>query len=185
MEDYAWVIEYMPVGHADAIKREPVVQLLGEKFFTLLEATVTPSASIVIGQKVYVGKEGRNEVSHIKGRLKYDQLSNGAREFLPAMLKKAVKEKEELFINFINKARPISIRVHTFDLLPGIGKKTMEALLKEREEKPFESFDDLHKRVSTLSDPVGVFVHRILNELEGKEKYYLFTKPPMLPRYGR
>ena len=185
MEDYAWVIEYMPAGHADAIKREPVIQLIGEKFFTLLEATVNPTESIVIGQKVYVGKEGRKEVLHIKGRLKYDQLSHGAKEFLPAMLKKAVKEKEPVFVNFINKARPISIRVHTLDLLPGIGRKTMEALLKEREEKPFETFEEIHKRVPTLADPVGVFVHRILNELEGKEKYYLFTKPPMVPRYGR
>lgn len=183
MEEYAWVIEYLPAGHASAIKREPVVQLIGTKFFTLLEATVNPNATIVMGQKVYVGKEGREEISHIKGRLKYDELSNAARGFLPNMLKKAVKERETDFIGFINRAKPISIRVHMLDLLPGIGKKTMEALLKEREEKPFESFEELHKRVPTLADPVGVFVHRILNELEGKEKYYLFTKPPSMPRY--
>jgi putative nucleotide binding protein len=185
MDDYAWVIEYLPAGHADAIKREPVVQLLGTKFFTLLEATITPEASIVMGQKVYVGKEGREEISHIKGRLKYDQLSNAAREFLPSMLKKAVKEREEDFVGFMNRAKPISIRVHMLDLLPGIGKKTMEALLNEREEKPFENFEDLHKRVPTLADPVGVFVHRIQSELEGKEKYYLFTKPPSIPRGRR
>jgi putative nucleotide binding protein len=185
MEDYAWVLEYLPAGHADAIKREPVVQLLGVKFFTLLEATITSDASIVMGQKVYVGKEGRKEIAHIKGRLKYDQLSNAAREFLPSMLKKAVKEREADFIGFMNRAKPISIRVHMLDLLPGIGKKTMEALLKEREVKPFENFEDLHKRVPTLADPTGVFVHRIQSELEGKEKYYLFTKPPSLPRGRR
>ncbi len=183
MEDYAWVIEYMPAGHSDAIRREPAVQLVGEKFFTLLEATINPNASIVLGQKVYVGKEGRDEISHIKGRLKFEQLTNGAREFLPALLKKVIKEKEEHFINFINKARPISIRVHTLDLIPGIGKKTMETLLHEREERPFESFEDLHKRVPTLADPVGIFVHRIMSEIEGKEKYYLFTKPMVTRRY--
>ncbi len=185
MEDYAWVLEYLPAGHADAIKREGVVQLLGAKFFTLLEATLTPEASIVMGQKVYVGKEGRQEIAHIKGRLKYDDLTHGAREFLPAMLKKAVKEREADFVGFINRAKSISIRVHMLDLLPGIGKKTMEALLREREIKLFESFEDLHKRVPTLADPIGIFVHRIQNELEGKEKYYLFTKPPTLPRRGR
>ncbi|MBD3210434.1 DUF655 domain-containing protein [Candidatus Micrarchaeota archaeon] len=185
MEDYAWVIEYLPAGHANAIKKEPMVQLLGTKFFTLLEASVHPNASIVLGQRVYVGKEGREEIDHIKGRLKYDDLTNGAREFLPVMLKKAVQEKEDGFVNFINNARPISIRVHTFDLLPGIGKKSMQALLKEREEKPFESFEDLHKRVPALADPVGIFVHRILSELMGDEKYFLFTKPPAPPRGQR
>lgn len=184
MEDYAWVIEYMPSGHADALRREPAVQLLGTRFFTLLEASVLSNASIVVGQKVCVGKEGRKEVSHIKGRIKYDDLTGGAREFLPVMIKKAITEREADFVGFINTAKPISIRVHTLDLLPGIGKKNMEALLREREAKPFETFADIHARVPTLADPVGVFVHRILSELEGKEKYYLFTKPPFQPRFG-
>jgi len=185
MEDYAWVIEYLPAGHASAIRKEPVVQLIGDKFFTLLEATITPNASVILGQKVYVGKEGREEISHIKGRLKYEELTNGAKEFLPIILKKIIKEREADFVGFINRAKSISIRVHMLDLLPGIGKKTMEGLLREREETPFESFEDLHKRVPSLTDPVGIFVHRIQNELEGKEKYFLFTKPPTPPRYGR
>lgn len=184
MEDYAWVIEYLPSGHAAAIRREPMVQLLGTRFFTLLEASVNPTATIVMGQRVCVGKEGRTEVSHIKGRIKFEDLTNGAREFLPAMIKKAISEREKDFVGFINSAKPISIRVHTLDLLPGIGKKNMEALLREREAKPFESFADIHARVPTLADPVGVFAHRIQSELEGKEKYFLFTKPPFQPRFG-
>lgn len=181
MEDYAWVIEYMPSGHADALRKEPAVQLLGVKFFTLLEATVNPASSIVLGQRVCVGKEGRQEVTHIKGRIRYEDLTNSAREFLPTMLKKAVAEREADFVAFINNAKPISIRVHTLDLLPGIGKKNMETLLKEREAKPFESFAEIHKRVPSLADPAGVFVHRITSELMGAEKYYLFTKPPFVP----
>ncbi len=182
MEEYAWVVEYLPAGHANQSRREPLVQLLGADFFTLLEASVTSSASIVIGQKVFVGKEGRKEVEHIKGRISYGELTNAAKEFLPNILKKAVAEKEVRFVNFINNAKPISIRVHTLDLLPGIGKKNMGALLGEREKAPFESFEDLKKRVPTLADPVGIFVHRILSELEGKEKYYIFTKPPFQRR---
>ncbi|NYZ77621.1 DUF655 domain-containing protein [Candidatus Micrarchaeota archaeon] len=178
MEDYALVIEYLPLGHSSQIKREPVVQLLGTRFFTLLEATVKPNAAIVLGQRVYVGREGREEVDHIKGRITYDKLTNGAREFLPNILRQTVEERESDFVNFLNNARPISIRVHTLDLLPGIGKKNMEALLREREKAKFGSFEDLKKRVPTLTDPVGIFVHRILNELEGKEKQYLFAKPP-------
>ncbi|MBI5223950.1 DUF655 domain-containing protein [Candidatus Micrarchaeota archaeon] len=184
MEEYAWVIEYMPLGHADALKREPVVQLLGTSVFTLLEATVKPSANVVLGQKIYVGKNERNEVSHIKGRIVYADLSNGARDFLPSILRKAVEEKDAYFTNFMNNSKPISIRVHTLDLLPGVGKKNMEAILKEREIKPFTSLKDLHERVPSLSDPAGVFIHRIISELQGNEKYYLFTKPPMSAMQG-
>ena len=178
MEDYAWVIEYLPVGHASQIKREAVVQLLGDRYFTLLEATIKPGAAIVLGQRVYVGKEGREEIDHIKGRINYDKLTNSAREFLPNILRKVITEREADFIKFLNNARPISIRVHTLDLMPGIGKKNMEALLRERDKAKFESFEDLKKRVPTLTDPVGIFIHRILSELEGNEKQYLFVKPP-------
>jgi putative nucleotide binding protein len=179
------VIEYLPLGYAAAIKKEPMVQLLGTKFFTLLEASINPDASIVLGQKVCVGKEGRDEVEHIKGRITYDDLTNGAKEFLPNMVKKAVSEREKEFIDFLNKAKPISIRVHTLDLLPGIGKKTMESILAEREKTPFGSFEELKKRVPSMADPTGIFTLRILSELEGKEKYYLFTKPPFERREYR
>lgn len=178
MEDYAWVIEYLPLGHASQIKREPVVQLLGIRFFTLLEATVKSNAAIVLGQRVYVGKEGRDEIEHIRGRITYDKLTNGARDFLPSILRKAIEERQEDFVRFINNAGPISIRVHTLDLLPGIGKKNMESLLREREKAKFKSFEELKQRVPSLMDPVGIFTHRILSEIEGKEKQYLFAKPP-------
>ena len=182
VEEYAWIVEYLPMGHASQIKREPIVQIVGERYFTLLEASVKTESSIVLGQKVYVGKGERQEVDHIKGRITYDKLTNSAREFLPTVIKKIVAEREADFIKFINNARPISIRVHTLDLLPGIGKKNMEALMREREEKPFESFADLKKRIPSLTDPVSLFVHRIINELEGKEKQYLSVKPPFIPR---
>jgi len=178
MEDFAWVVEYLPLGHAAASKKEPMVQLMGTRFFTLLEATVKPDAAIVLGQKVCVGKEGRQEVEHIRGRISYEELTTGAKDFLPTMIKKAIHEREKDFIDFVNRAKPISIRVHTLDLMPGIGKKTMETILSEREKSPFTGFDDLKKRVPSLSDPAGVFSLRILGELEGKEKYYMFTKPP-------
>jgi len=178
VEDYAWVVEYLPVGHATQIKKEPIVQLVGENYFTLLEASVKPSAAVVLGQRVYVGKDARQEIDHIKGRIKYEQLTNSAKEFLPNALKKIVEARESFFVNFINNAKPISIRVHTLDFLPGIGKKNMEALLKQREERKFESFADVRARVPTLTDPVAIFVNRIISELEGKEKQYLFVKPP-------
>jgi putative nucleotide binding protein len=178
MEDYAYVLESLPSGFAGQLRREPIVQLVGAGMFTLLEATVKAGSNIVVGQKVYVGKEGRTDVDRIKGRIKYDNLTNGARDILSNVLRKIVEEKEKDFINFINHAKPISIRVHTLDLLPGIGKKNMEAILAEREKKPFESFKELHQRIPTLADPVLIFVHRISSELEGKEKYFLFTKPP-------
>ncbi len=177
MEDYAWVVEYLSAGRSTDMRKEPMVQLVGNQFFTLLEASVKRDASIGVGTKIFVGKGDRAEVDRIKRRITYDELTNGAKELLSNVIKRIVEEREETFIHFLNKAAPISMRVHQLDLLPGIGKRNMEEILKEREKEPFKSFADLKSRVHTVSDPAGLFVHRIISELEGKERYYLFTKP--------
>jgi putative nucleotide binding protein len=177
MEDYAWVVEYLSAGRATDMRKEPMVQLVGHQFFTLLEASVKRDASVVVGTKLFVGKGERTEVERIKRRISYEDLTNGAKELLPNVVRRVVDEREEMFVHFLNKAGPISMRVHQLDLLPGIGKRNMEELLKQREVEPFKNFADMKARVPTISDPAGLFVHRIISELEGKERYYLFTKP--------
>lgn len=181
MEDYAWVVEYLSAGRSTDMRKEPIVQLVGHQFFTLLEASVKRDSSAVVGTKIFVGKGERAEVDRIKRRIEYSELTNGAKEILPNVIKRIVGEREEVFINFLNKAGPISMRVHQLDLLPGIGKRNMEEILKEREKAPFKSFGDVKARVHTVSDPAALFVHRIISELEGRERYYLFTKPPQRP----
>lgn len=177
MENYAKVIEYLPQGRATDIKSESVVQLIGCRFFTLLDATVKSHAVVSIGQTVYIGKDQRNEIERIRCKLSFSQLTQNAKDNLSTIIKAIIYEREADFITFINKAAPISMRVHQLELLPGIGKKHLEILLSEREKKPFENFADLKARISSIPDPALLFVHRIMNELEGKEKHYLFLTP--------
>ncbi len=182
MEEYAYVVEYLPEGKAYALKKEPIVQLIGEQMFTLLEATIKPDATIVIGQRVGVGRDNRNEILHIKNRIKYDELTGSAKDLLETIIKKIVENQEKRFVEFINNAKPISIRVHMLDLIPTIGKKTMQQLLEEREKTPFKSFEDIKTRVPSVTDLTSAFAQRIINELKGQEKYYLFVKPPFRRR---
>lgn len=177
MEEYAYVIDYLPYGASGSYSREPKVQLVGENFFTLLEATVKQNSTPALGLRVYVGKDSRDMVEKIKRRLPFSELTTAAKENLRTVIRQIVMAREKDFVKFINSAGPISIRVHQLDLIPGIGKKNMEVLLEERGKKPFEDFAEVKKRVPTWLDPVGSFVERIMGELEGKEKHYFFAKP--------
>ncbi|MFA5049646.1 MAG: DUF655 domain-containing protein [Candidatus Micrarchaeia archaeon] len=177
MEEYAYVLEYMPAGRSDDPKREPIVQLIGFNFFTLLEASAKPEATLVLGKKVYVGKDERPEINRIKRKVSYQELTTSAKDMLPNILRNLIGERETEFVNFLNKARPISMRVHTLDLLPGIGKKHMAIILEEREKKTFESFEDIKKRVTGI-DPILVFTNRIISELKGEERHNLFVMGP-------
>jgi len=69
----------------------------------------------------------------------------------------------------------MSTRIHQIELLPGIGKKHMWEILEARKEQPFESFDDIKKRVKLMPDPEGAIIKRIISEISGKEKHFLFV----------
>ncbi|MEK6809815.1 MAG: DUF655 domain-containing protein, partial [Nanoarchaeota archaeon] len=53
--------------------------------------------------------------------------------------------------------------------------KHMWEIIEERKGKPFESFEDLQKRVKLLPDPQKAIIKRLLAEIKGEDKYMLFV----------
>ncbi|MEW6329499.1 MAG: DUF655 domain-containing protein [Candidatus Micrarchaeota archaeon] len=178
MEEYGIVIDSLPYGKSTDTRREPLAQVVGDAHFTLLEVVPKPDVPLTIGERIYVGKGPRDKIDHIKGRISYYELTSGAREELGRALKAIIKSKEKEVIEFFNRCGPITIRLHQLELLPGVGKKHMMDILEQREKKPFESFEDLSKRVALLPDPVRIIADRIIEELQGSSKYYILTRPP-------
>jgi len=115
------------------------------------------------------------EISHIKRRIRYEDLTGFAKSELEHAVRKIVEEDEKRFVDFFNKAQPITVRLHQLELLPGIGKKHMWEILEARKEKPFESFEDLKKRVKLMPDPMKIIVRRIMQEIHGSEKHTIFV----------
>ena len=178
MEEYARVIDFLPEGKSTDREREPTAQLVGEKYFTLLEVAIKRDVPCQLGQKIYIGKDERKEVEKIKRRIEFNDLTATARNELPLVAKNIIHDREAEFVGLFNKAGPISMRLHQIELLPGIGKKHLKEILDAREEKPFESFKDVQKRVPLLPDPANLILTRITEELQGNSKYYLLVRPP-------
>lgn len=178
LEDYAVVLDYLPRGRADEIRPREMVQLLGTKNFTLLEAVPRKEADIKIGDIAYVGKEKRDKVERIVGRINYEDLTGVAKTELNASILKIIKEREKEFVEFFNKCGAINIRQHQLELLPGIGKKHAEDILREREKKHFESFEEISTRVELLPNPTKLVADRIEAEIKGVDKYFIFVRPP-------
>jgi putative nucleotide binding protein len=62
------------------------------------------------------------------------------------------------------------------ELLPGLGKKTMWSIIEERKKGPFQSLDDLAKRVPMAHQLDKLLAKRIEEELANPdEKYRLFV----------
>ncbi len=149
-------------------------QVLGDRYFILMEFAVRPGVQVEPGMKVYVGKGQRDHVSRFLRYLYYQELRGPAQGHLEDTVKRAVVEGEEFFVQFFNEARPVTTRLHQLELLPGVGKKLMLKILEERRKRPFTSFSDVEERTG-LRDPPGAIRDRVMEELTGDERYLVFV----------
>jgi len=177
-EENAIILEYLPNGYPMEKKMMPIAQAIGEKTLVLLELVPRRGAELKIGEKVYIGEGKRDKVYYILGRLHRERLTQSAKEQLGEFIKQIVKEKEKEFVDFFNKSDAINKRIHQIELLPGLGKKHMQEILKQRKEKEFESFQEMKKRIQNLPDPEKSVEKRIFHELTNLERYNLFTNKP-------
>jgi putative nucleotide binding protein len=183
-EVYAYVLDFLPHGRPGAMpgtrpgyRAGALVQVIGEEFFTLLEAIAKEGVVVKSSERVYVGKDARDKITYIIGRIGYDELTSTAKMELSTAIEKIVVNREPWFVNFFNTAQAITPRMHALELIPGIGKKYMWQILDEREKNPFKSFEDLQQRAN-IPSPTKLIAKRILEELSSESKYRIFTRAP-------
>jgi putative nucleotide binding protein len=179
-EEYAYILDYLPHGHPLDRRpmhlRKPVALAVGEDFFTLLELSIKEGVVPSPGERVFIGRGLRDKVEHISRRVSYDELTAAAKDELVKVIDKMVSENERKYVEVFNKAPPLTTRMHSLELIRGIGKKKLRELLEERKNRPFESFKDLEERVG-LRGVAEAVKERILEELKGGQRYYLFVRP--------
>jgi putative nucleotide binding protein len=174
-DDYVIVLDFFPRGKPTDRRSEPLAQCIGDTYFNLLEVVIRDNVTVKPKDRIYVGDGKRNEVKYIKGKISLNELTNFSKGILEEVILDIVSKNEKRFLDFFNKAGPISTRSHTLELLHGIGKKHMWNIINERKKKPFESFSDIEKRIPMLPDVKKIIVKRIMDELEGKDRYKLFV----------
>ena len=176
-EEYAYVLDFMPRGKSVVIKgREgPMVQAIGDERLTLLELLTMENQDFEMGEKVKIGKEGREKIVSVLGKLTYEELSPEAKSSLPTVVENLVKGNENKYVAYFNDLQPLTPRLHGLELIPGIGKTFMKEIVEMRERQPFTSFDDVQKRVG-LREPAKMIAKRIVEELAGDSRVSIFVK---------
>ncbi len=186
MEEYVYVLDYLPNGPAGARgpRVEPIVYAVGESEFRLFELVAKPKAVIQFEDRIYIGAETsrRTVIDHVKRRIKFEELSATAQGELEYAIATIVKANEQKYLRFYNESEALSLKKHALEELPGLGKKTMLAILDERKKGFFTSFQDLAERVPALKQPESYIVKRIIDEISSSDhKHFLFV-PREAPR---
>ena len=178
-EETAIVLDFLPNGYPyderPMYMKNPIAQAIGSEHFVLLELVPKKEIHLQPFEEVYIGDGKRDKIHHIVGKMDVKKLTATAKSQLEFIIKEIIKKNEKKFVDFFNRAQPLSTRMHQLELLPGLGKKHMWQILEARNEKPFESFADLKNRVKLMPDPEKAVIKRVLLELEGNEKHKIFV----------
>lgn len=178
IETNCLVLDYLPEGKGFSSKiREPIVQGIGITWFNLVELAMIKKGKyqqfteLALPQK---DKEIKTPVRQIKRKMAVDELTNTAYQALEEAVIRIIERNEKRFTSFFNKAQPITNRIHSLQLVPGIGKSTMWTIIEQRKSIPFVSLTDIEERTK-ISDIRRMISKRVLQEIEGEEKHRIFT----------
>ena len=176
-EEHAYVLDFSTRGRSKTVRgREGIiVTALGEERLALLEILGLDESEFEIGEKIYIGKEGRTKVQSVLGKLDFEQISDSAQTELNNVVSTIVKNNETRFVNYINNAQPLTPRKHSLELIPGIGKTYLKVIIDEINKKKFDDYNDLELRAG-IKEPVNHLSKRIIDEISGETQFRLFVK---------
>ena len=176
-EEYAYVLDSKSRTKSTTVRGRTgiIVIAIGEDRLTLLEILGIENSIFDVGERIYIGKEGRTKVQSVLGKADYVKISDSAKDEIPTVVESIVTKNEVKFVDYINNAQPLTPRIHALELIPGVGKTYLNVIIKEREKGPFESFVDIEKRVG-LKEPIKHLSQRIIEEVSGETRMNLFVK---------
>jgi putative nucleotide binding protein len=177
IESRILVLDYLPEGKGfgQSKQREPTLQGIGMKWFSLLEVVVDRRGTFAKLSELELPQTSESSpIKQVKRRITVNDLTNTGYDNLEAAVIQIINKNEKRFVSFFNKAQPITNKMHSLQLIPGIGKKLMWEIIAARKGMPFVSFSDIEERVK-ISDIRKMIFNRIFQELEGEEKHRLFT----------
>ena len=176
-EEHAYVLDSKSHTKSTTVRGRTgvIVVAIGEERLTLLEVLGIENSIFDVGERIYIGKEGRTKVQSVLGKVDYAKISASAKDEIPRVVESIVTKNEKKFVDYINNAQPLTPRIHALELIPGVGKTYLNVIIKEREKGSFESFVDIEKRVG-LKEPIKHLSQRIVEEISGETRMNLFVK---------
>ena len=176
-EEYAYVLDFNSKGRSTTVRGRHgiIVIAIGEEGLTLLEILGSDNAIFEIGEKIYIGREGRTKVQSVLGKLEYEKISSSAQNEIRSVVETIVENNEERFVNYVNNSQPLTPRKHSLELIPGIGKTYLKVIIEQINKQKFTDYKDMEERAG-LKEPVEHISKRIMEEITGETQFHLFVK---------
>lgn len=160
--EWCRVIDHPEVDAAIVVVTEPALHVirLRPKQGAALQA---------VGSRIYMGIDHsqREVVQDVLGFARIRDLSNAASQELPIVIQQMIEDSPDVFVQqFFNRAGNLSLKMHAFELLPGVGNKKAMEMVASRGRVGWESFAQLDADCSINS--AELLARRFVSEIEDR-----------------
>ena len=127
------------------------------------------SAIQMVGDRIYMGIDHtqRDVVQDVLGFARIRDLSNAASIELPIVIQQIIEESPDVFIQqFFNRAGNLSLKMHAFELLPGVGNKKAMEMVASRGRVGWENFAQLNEDCNI--NAAELLAKRFISEIEDR-----------------
>ena len=129
-----------------------------------------PDAALqMVGDRIYMGIDHaqRDVVQDVLGFARIRDLSNAASIELPIVIQQIIEDSPNVFIQqFFNRAGNLSLKMHAFELLPGVGNKKAMEMVASRGRVGWENFAQLDEDCNI--NAAELLAKRFVSEIEDR-----------------
>ena len=119
---------------------------LSEIKLQLIRVRALPNTEVqAVGSRIYIGldKSKRDIVSDVLGITRFRDLTSGVQLNLIDILTGIISDFPEKFISFYNRAGNLSLKMHAFEMLTGIGNKKAMEMVESRGRKGWATLEEI------------------------------------------
>ena len=111
---------------------------------------------------VVVRLDDQNQVDHIVGPCNGEKLNETIRGQLTDVLTTMIKQSPTPHLGFYQRAGPLNLKIHAFQLLPGVGKRIANEMQRARDMGDWSNFENIEADVGF--DPARSLAVRYVEE---------------------
>ena len=160
--EWCRVIEHPEAGGVIVVVTEPALHVIRLR-------PKSNSGLQAVGARIFMGIDHskREVVQDILGFARIRDLSNGASIELPIVIQQIIEDSPEVFVQqFFNRAGNLSLKMHAFELLSGVGSKKALEMVASRGRVGWESFAQLNEDCG-INAP-ELLAKRFVSEIEDR-----------------
>ena len=160
--EWCRVIEHPEAGGVIVVVTEPALHVI--------RLRPKPNSGLqAVGARIFMGIDHskREVVQDILGFARIRDLSNGASIELPIVIQQIIEDSPEVFVQqFFNRAGNLSLKMHAFELLSGVGSKKALEMVASRGRVGWESFAQLDEDCGI--NAAELLAKRFVSEIEDR-----------------